>query len=1122
MKSNFKKNAFKMGRIIIIFGVMILLFGCAENNQDDYALQEGYFEDSAVEGLKYKTISNDGKTDKDGKFYYCSGEMITFYVGDIQLGESVPAKPFMTPRDLVPKDKGDPEKNKLLIARFLQTLDADNSPDNGILITEDIHNSAVKTDSFDPKSVIFIADAEIGITPTSTTVTLEACEQSLNNALNYFKANNSLPITTHFVNENQALRHLTAAETKQDLIEKGATETSSNIDPNISVHRDEMGVWFLTGPADADLYSVFYEVGYQVAKDRLWQLEKYRRIATGTLSEVLGEKYLKNDLIVRKTGYSQEQLNTGYENLDEDSKKIIKGYVDGINCWVTFVKKDENISKLPLEFVALSTQAGTDIEPMEWTVADLLAVNVFVQRQFDPEALEFDHGQLENIQLLDRLTKEHGPSVGMTMFQDLRWTNDPEALTYIKEMDVPNEWKTNTQKRMNPALSMHQIPDYSDTINGLQQFMRKVKNNLIDINANIKMGSYAWVVGPGKTRDGKPIIYAGPQMGFDSPAICIECSIDAGGLKVSGMMIPGVPGVILGRTPHHAWSLQVGHAHTTDFYFAFDTSNVVEDRESETINVANGEPVEIIFYKINNRPILSPLSFNPDSYTHLNHSNPIVSWRYSHFNHEFNMVSAMLDIARAESIDAFGEGIKKMGVSQHVCYADKDKNIAYWMSGRDPIRPDAPHTFGYQLPQGSIPPGYTPVEDFGEPKENPHLINPSCGYFAGWNNKAYPGYPGTPNNVDYNTGPFHRSHVIDDYLANNNDLTYENVRDLAINIATTKSIGKAGNPWIFVKEIFSEAVELSSTNERQNALDILNAWDGHFVKGQENRASGMDCSDGWMLMDKWIRKVIKKTFTPYLSLLSKSDNSGTDNSAEGDDESDLLFGNEYQRRLFNVIIRSFKGQCGFDWFNNTELTQNANNTELAQNAMKNKAYSIIVEALDETLADLGARPWGTDKREKIEINNDVVTNVKIFTIKEICKELAALSSDPDVRALTSLVDGANIITLTNIIAKMPVPYNSNLLGLLDANFYEIPFSSRSTYAQCVQMGSDGPDRIESFFLFGQSGHIRWPMMLLGATDPQFKHFLAPYYSSFYDEHFFDMSTQYYDKFIHRNFPLFYK
>jgi penicillin G amidase len=45
------------------------------------------------------------------------------------------------------------------------------------------------------------------------------------------------------------------------------------------------------------------------------------------------------------------------------------------------------------------------------------------------------------------------------------------------------------------------------------------------------MGSYAWVVSGDKTASGNPIVYSGPQMGFETPSIVTEGSIRGGGSR---------------------------------------------------------------------------------------------------------------------------------------------------------------------------------------------------------------------------------------------------------------------------------------------------------------------------------------------------------------------------------------------------------------------------------------------------------------------------------------------------------------------------------------------------------------------------------------------------------------
>ena len=117
--------------------------------------------------------------------------------------------------------------------------------------------------------------------------------------------------------------------------------------------------------------------------------------------------------------------------------------------------------------------------------------------------------------------------------------------------------------------------------------------------------------------------------------------------------------------------MQVGHAHTTDYYIE-NPDNIISQRQ-ETISVRGADDnATIDVYRTANGPIIS--------------SDPLISWRYSHWGYEFGVVRGFLQFAKAQSIEQFGQGIEEIAVSQHFCYADRNGNIAYWMSGRDPLR----------------------------------------------------------------------------------------------------------------------------------------------------------------------------------------------------------------------------------------------------------------------------------------------------------------------------------------------------------------------------------------------------------------------------------------------------
>lgn len=755
----------------------------------------------------------------------------------------------------------------------------------------------------------------------------------------------------------------------------------------VTTTRDAQGVWFVAGSEKDRLYDVFEAAGYAVACDRLWQAETFRRSARGRLAEIFGPSQLTQDKFVRITMYSDQELQDGFSSMDKEAQDVVKGYVAGFNRRIAEIRKDPSL--LPFEFAAVGI-ANTALE--DWTYKDVLAWGALMSRNFDCEGQKT--GQIDNAALYQGLVAAYGATQGTQMFEDLRWVNDPDALTYIPKPIKVSRAQKSGERTLSPLMeNPPSFPDLRAAAKNMAEMQAQIDENLKKINAYVKMGSYAWAIKGSKTASGNPIIYSGPQMGFTVPSIIGEGSIRAGGLNVSGMTIPGLPGIVIGRTPHHAWSMQVGHAHTVDYYIEAPAAMTLH--RTETIKV-KGAPDEVLpIYRTAHGPVVN--------------ASPVISWKYSHWGYEFKFVRAYLDIARATSMDQFGSAIELVPVSQHFTYVDRDGNIAYWMSGRDPVRP-----YGeWRLPQGAA----------GAPLEwnSANLIprstdrNNSQGYYCGWNNKTNAGYANAPNNIGYSAGPFHRAHVVDDYLSIADDLSFDDVRNLALNIATTDSFGGGGNPWKFVSEYFINAVNTAPDAphaDRTAALALLAAWDGHFVDGGVGAwAAGMNRADAWMLMNAWIKEVLKLTFEELVSPLPT--------------QSDQV--------LFNVLLHGLKpgGIVNYyNWFQN------------ADSLAPQTANAIIVKALDNTLDALGAQPWGVNQRGVID-------------------------------------------------------YNHSMLGKV----WEMPFSSRSTYAHTVEYDSTGPIAISSMFPLGESGTI------LGYPTPSF------------DANFFSM-TGVFDEFVYRDFPLF--
>ncbi len=154
---------------ILIAGLLgCLLTACSGGGSSDggaSVLAEGVFLDSAVEGLRYETNTQDGFTDETGKLIYFAGEMVSFYIGDVLLG-SAPGASVLTPVDLVPGANSlvnpvsdDFVTNRL---RFLQTLDDDYDPSNGIVISEPVFNTLIgRSVSFNQSITNFQFDDEV-------------------------------------------------------------------------------------------------------------------------------------------------------------------------------------------------------------------------------------------------------------------------------------------------------------------------------------------------------------------------------------------------------------------------------------------------------------------------------------------------------------------------------------------------------------------------------------------------------------------------------------------------------------------------------------------------------------------------------------------------------------------------------------------------------------------------------------------------------------------------------------------------------------------------------------------------------------------------------------------------
>ena len=113
---------------------LLLLGACSGGGGSSSDTRSGALIDSPVAGISYTIGNKTRETDASGRFRYEKGDRLRFHVGDILLGEARGGA-SLTPVDLVPGAVDETNDAVTNICRFLQTLDLDANPANGIEIS---------------------------------------------------------------------------------------------------------------------------------------------------------------------------------------------------------------------------------------------------------------------------------------------------------------------------------------------------------------------------------------------------------------------------------------------------------------------------------------------------------------------------------------------------------------------------------------------------------------------------------------------------------------------------------------------------------------------------------------------------------------------------------------------------------------------------------------------------------------------------------------------------------------------------------------------------------------------------------------------------------------------------
>ena len=138
-----------MKKVLAISIAAVMFIGCggsSGSSSEETTVTQGEFIDAPVKGAIFKSPSYNGITDENGKYICKDNETIAFYAGGTKLGE-VLCHNLTTPLSLA---HGNSEIAKN-IAYFIQNLDEDQNPDDGITLPTDL--PAIPVDFTDTSSV---------------------------------------------------------------------------------------------------------------------------------------------------------------------------------------------------------------------------------------------------------------------------------------------------------------------------------------------------------------------------------------------------------------------------------------------------------------------------------------------------------------------------------------------------------------------------------------------------------------------------------------------------------------------------------------------------------------------------------------------------------------------------------------------------------------------------------------------------------------------------------------------------------------------------------------------------------------------------------------------------------
>ncbi|MFE7750425.1 penicillin acylase family protein [Streptomyces sp. NPDC057428] len=525
---------------------------------------------------------------------------------------------------------------------------------------------------------------------------------------------------------------------------------------DVDVKRDDYGIPQIYADTDSDL---FRAQGFVQAQDRFWEMDVRRHMTSGRLSEMFGSGQVETDSFLRTLGWrkvAQEEYDTV---LDEDTKKNLQAYADGVNAYLAG-KDGKDIS---VEYAALGLT--NDYKPTEWTPVDSVAwlkamawdLRGNMQDEIDRSLMTSRLSDKEIKDLYPAYPKDHESIVDKGAIDPVTGKFNPDA---EPSGDIGSQTVEGATEGVNTQLSA-----LSDTLDEIPALLGPNGNGI---------GSNSWVVSGTHTATGNPLLANDPhlapqlpslwyQMGLHCRQVSEACKYDTAGYTFSGM-----PGVIIGHNQDIAWGFTNLGADVTDLFlekvsadgYQYDGKTEPFVTREETIKVAGGSSRKITVRETNNGPLLSDRS---NELKKVGKKAPVgnsapdrgdgyavaLKWTALEPGHSMD---AVFELNRAKDFTSFRKAAAHFEVpSQNIVYADTKGNIGYQAPGKIPVRlkgDDGTHpspgwtsAYGWEkkpIPFDQLPYEYNPKRGYIvtanqrviDEDKYPHLLTKDWGYGA--------------------------------------------------------------------------------------------------------------------------------------------------------------------------------------------------------------------------------------------------------------------------------------------------------------------------------------------------------------------------------------------------------